>query len=97
MFNELFPTFVSVTACGADTVPSSTVPKFRFAGDKVTLSVGMIPVPESCIVCGLFEELSVIVSMPAREVPAAVGVKVTLMVQFAGAVETATRDKPRDP
>lgn len=40
------------------------------------------PLPESATVCGLFWALSVMVSVPVRP-PAAVGVKVTLIVQLA--------------
>jgi len=46
-----------------------------------------VPVPDRLMVCGLFRALSVIVTAPVR-VPIAVGVKVTVIVQFApGATE----------
>jgi len=40
------------------------------------------PVPESATVCGLFEALSVMLNVPVR-FPPAVGVKITLIAQFA--------------
>ena len=47
MFKELFPEFARVTDCVAEVVPSRIVPKFRLAGDKLTVSVGVDPVPDS--------------------------------------------------
>ncbi len=61
-------------------MPTGWLPKVRFDGD--TLTVGATPVPVNAIVCGLFAALSVIVIVPVRG-PAAVGVKVALMVQLA--------------
>ena len=49
-----------------------------------TVTVGTAPVPVKLTVCGLPLALSVIVRVPVR-VPEAVGVKVTLMLQFAPA------------
>ena len=42
---------------------------------------GAVPAPVSETLCGLFEALSVIVSVPVRK-PLAVGAKVTLTVQL---------------
>jgi hypothetical protein len=60
----------------------------------------LVPVPFSGIVCGLFDALSVSVSVPVRA-PAAVGVNFTLIVQLAPAAtvlpQVPTPAKPKSP
>lgn len=59
--------------------------KERLVLDKVT---GAVPVPVNVAVCGEFGALSPTVRVPVR-VPAAVGVKVTEIVQLALAASVA--------
>jgi len=49
--------------------------------EGVSVTAGAVPVPDRLAVCGLFEALSVTVSVALRA-PVAAGVKVTLMVQL---------------
>jgi hypothetical protein len=58
------------------------LPKFTLVGENPT--VGVVPVPERVALCGLFVALSVTTTVPEL-VPVAVGVNVTLIVQFAPA------------
>ena len=74
------PVLVNVTVCGAVVLPVGSLPKERVPGTSWTTAP--VPRPESVTVCGLPNSLSLIFSVPGR-VPAVVGVKVTLMVQFA--------------
>src|SRR5690242_4652688 len=76
------PEFVRVKVFGAVVVPTVTLPKLRFVADRVT--AGELPVPVRLTLCGLPLALSVTARVAPR-VPAAVGVKVTLIVQFAPA------------
>ena len=62
------------------------MPKAKLVGAK--LAAGAIPVPERATVCGLPVALSVTVIVPGW-LPAAVGVKVTLMEQLAPAATEA--------
>jgi hypothetical protein len=62
------------------------LPKLKLVGAKLVL--GAIPVPERATVCGLPVALSVTVVVPGW-LPAAVGVKVTLMEQLAPAATEA--------
>src|SRR5437870_757072 len=80
------PVFVSVTVIGALVVASSWLPKSRLVGANPT--PGAVPFPLSVMICGLPPALSVSDSVPVRA-PEAVGVKVTLMVQFAPAGKVA--------
>lgn len=73
------PVFVAATVCGRLVVPTVWLAKFRLLVDRD--SPGVTPVPLSPIVRGLPAPLSVIVTEPERA-PAAVGVKVTLIVQL---------------
>jgi hypothetical protein len=59
------------------------LPKLKLVGEKLT--PGATPVPVSGMVCGLPAALSVTVIVPGW-LPAAVGVKVTVIVHFAPAV-----------
>src|SRR5207245_7501265 len=56
--------------------------KLTLTGDRLTVAGVTAPVPDSATDCGLPVALSVIVTAPTR-LPAAVGVKVTLIVQLA--------------
>src|SRR5437016_4994028 len=80
------PVFVSVTVIAVLVVASSWLPKPRLVGANPT--PGAVPFPLSVMICGLPPALSVSDSVPVRA-PEAVGVKVTLMVQFAPAAKVA--------
>src|SRR5207237_491154 len=80
------PVFVSVTVIGVLVVASSWLPKSRLVGANPT--PGAVPFPLSVMICGLPPALSASDSVPVRA-PEAVGVKVTLMVQFAPAAKVA--------
>src|SRR5437588_152731 len=82
------PVFVSVTVIGALVVVSSWLPKSRLVGANPT--PGPVPFPLSATVCGLPAALSPSDSVPVRA-PKAVGVKVTLMVQFPPAAKVVGR------
>jgi len=73
------PVFDTMTGCDALLLPSTCAEKVSVLVD--TAMTGAVPVPVSETLCGLFEALSVIVSVPVRE-PLAVGVNVTLTVQL---------------
>ena len=61
------------------------MPNVKLVVDKLTAgAVPIVPVPLRLTECGLPVALSVIVTTPVR-VPVVVGVKVTLMLQFAPA------------
>jgi hypothetical protein len=77
---------VKVTVLAALVVFLSTRPKLSDAGDKV--APGPFPVPVRATVCGLPEALSATASEAVR-VPAAVGLKDTLMVQLPPAASVA--------
>ena len=62
--------------------PTAWLPKVRLVGER--LAAGAVPVPERLTLCGLPVALSVRVTAAVR-VPAAVGLKVTLIVQLAPA------------
>src|SRR5436853_129804 len=80
------PVFVSVTVIGVLVVASSWLPKSRLVGANPT--PGAVPLPLSGIICGLPPASTASDSVPLRA-PEAVGVKVTLMVQFAPAAKVA--------
>src|SRR5207249_1756977 len=80
------PVFVSVTVIGVLVVASGWLPKPRLVGANPT--PGAVPFPLSVMICGLPPALSASDSVPVRA-PKAVGVKVTLMVQFAPAAKVA--------
>jgi hypothetical protein len=61
------------------------LPKASDDGDRPT---GVTPVPLSCALCGLFEALSLTVSVPVRT-PSAVGVKVAEILQLPPAASVA--------
>jgi hypothetical protein len=60
-------------------------PNVRLEGETVAVVLVLAPVPERLTVCGLPVALSEMVRLPLR-VPVAVGVNITLIVQFAPAV-----------
>jgi hypothetical protein len=74
------PVFWSVELWAALVVPVSCEPKVRLVGVRVT--AGAVPVPVRATLCGLPAASSVTV-MPALRLPAAVGEKVTEIVQLA--------------
>lgn len=74
-----------VNVLAALVVPTVCDGKVKLVGVNVAWAV---PVPVSGTVCGLLFALSVIVIAPVR-VPVAVGVKVTLILQFAPAASVA--------
>ena len=71
-----------MSVCGGLVVESVCAAKLRLVAERVT--TGARPVPLRPTVWGLLLALSVSVSVPVR-FPAAVGVKVTLIVQPAAA------------
>ena len=85
------PVLVRVTVWGAALAVPTTwlAEKVMLAGDRLTPG-GVIPVPVKVTVCGLPAALSLTVSVPLATV-AAVGEKVTLMVQEA----PAANDEPQ--
>src|SRR5439155_18162743 len=77
--------FVRVTALAGLVVPTFWLLKVSVVGERLGKPA---PVPDRLAVCGLLVALSVTVKAPLR-VPVAVGVKVTLIVQFAPAATEA--------
>src|SRR5947209_4482837 len=80
------PVFVSVTVIGVLVVASSWLPKSRLVGANPT--PGAVPFPLRENICGLPPASSASDSVPVRA-PEAVGVKVTMMVQFPPAAKVA--------
>ena len=76
------PVLVRVTVCDALVLPTVCGPNNRKAGET---AAGLRPIPRSGICRGLSGAPSAIVSAPIRG-PAAVGVKVTAIVQLAPVV-----------
>ena len=75
------PVLVSVTVCAALVVPTVWLANVRLVEDKLTTGIATaVPVSETA--CGLEAALSVSVIAPVS-VPAAVGLKVTEIVQLA--------------
>ena len=85
IFRVAVPLFASVSDCAPRVVLSTWLVKVKLVGVKVTAGAGFVPVPVRLTECGLPAALSVIVIAPVR-VPADAGVKVTLIEQFAFAV-----------
>src|SRR6266852_6532832 len=82
MLNEAVPLLLRVTACAPLLVPTSWLAKVRLVGERLTAgALEAVPVPVRLTICGLSLALSLMVMLPVR-VPAAVGVKVTLMLQL---------------
>jgi hypothetical protein len=81
MVRVAVPVFDSVTVCAALVVPTVWLAKVSEVGERLAVVVDSVPVPVRPTVCGLPEALSLTLKLPVR-VPDAVGVNVTLMVQF---------------
>jgi hypothetical protein len=75
------PVFLMVTACAAVVDPTSVEAKARLVGETVTVC-GEVPVPESEMVCGEPEALSVIERLAVSALAAA-GLNSTETVQLA--------------
>jgi len=82
------PVFVTVTDCGALVVLSVCEANVKLAGARVTVGVVDAPVPASATDCGLPAALSAKLTAAVRA-PDAVGLNVTLIVQFALAASDA--------
>ena len=80
MVRGAVPVFVKTTICGWLVIESGTVPKESEAELKDT--VGVPPVPEREITCGVDGALSLTL-MLAERAPAKVGVNLGVMVQVA--------------
>ena len=78
---EAVPALARVTDCGELVELTLVAAKVRLEGVTDAFAVLLVPVPDNATVCGLFPAESVKVSVAVR-VPAAVGVNVTLTVQF---------------
>src|SRR5258708_19868731 len=84
-FSEALPVLESVTDCAALVVPTVWPAKASEEAERLTTGAeAAAPVPVRLTDCGLPEALSVMLRVPVR-LPDAVGVNVTLMVQFAPA------------
>jgi hypothetical protein len=89
MASTMVPVLVSVTTCGALVVPGFCgVVKVRLLGETTAASV--IPAPLRLTVCGALVVEMVTDNVPVRA-PAAVGVKVTLITQFAPTAKEAVQ------
>src|ERR1035437_10307219 len=82
MVKATLPELVRVIIWAELVVPTDWLPKERLEGE--TLTVEVVQAPETLTVWGLPVALSAM-AMAAMRVPAAVGLKVTLMVQLAPA------------
>jgi hypothetical protein len=78
--NVVPPVLVSVTVFALLTVPTNWLENVRLVADKLTAGA-VTPVPVRPMLCGLPDALSAIATVPVR-VPLAVGLNVTLIVQF---------------
>src|SRR5271155_4279294 len=82
-FSVALPLLVSVTLCAELAVPTVCDEKVRLVGARVTAGAGAATaVPDKGMVCGLPLALSAIETEAVRA-PLAVGLKVTLIAQFA--------------
>src|SRR5713226_6167408 len=89
MLSAALPVLVSVTVCAALAVFNCWLAKVRLGAERLTTGAeAAAPVPVRLMLCGLPVALSAIVRAPVR-VPVAVGVKVTMIVQFALAAREA--------
>jgi hypothetical protein len=86
MFNVAVPVLVRLTICTALVVPTIWLPKPMLLPPKVTM--GATPVPLSATICGLPGSVSLTVTEPLSG-PVAVGLKVTLMLQFVAGAKVA--------
>jgi len=86
MANGAVPLLVSVVVCAALALPTTRELKVRLAGVRVIPET--VPVPLARMPCGLFAASSTTETMPVR-LPAAVGAKVTEIVQVASGASVA--------
>jgi hypothetical protein len=84
MLKAALPELARVTVCAPLIVPTVWIEKVKPAGARLTAGPASAPVPLKLTVWGLPGALSEMLKVPPR-VPAAVGVKVTLIVQLAPA------------
>jgi hypothetical protein len=88
MFSPMFTLDDTVTGIvGLGCVPTGTAPKLMFMVERLTVTVA--PVPESMTVCGLFDALSVTVSVAVFVPSGAAGLNVTVMVHVRPAASVA--------
>lgn len=85
------PLLDNVTSCAGEVEPMSRVGNVRVDGDRLTLGARTIPVPDAATACGLPEALLATETAPVRT-PAAVGLKVTAMVQDPPAATEAPQE-----
>ena len=74
--------FVNVLVSGALVCPTSSLPKLRLSGLRVTPELAETPVPLKTIICGLSEALSPRTTLAPRVLVAA-GLNETVIVQEA--------------
>lgn len=74
-------------------VPTSTLPKFKEAGERY--GSGIVPVPVSVAICGLLLALSVTVTEPLDK-PGLVGAKVTAILHVVLAFRDAGQLSPSE-
>jgi len=72
---------VTVMVCVGADVPTAVLGKVSEVGDRLTAGVGVVALPDRPTVCGEPVALSAMLT-EAVSVPAAAGVKVTVMVQL---------------
>ena len=88
MVRAALPLLVSVTVRTSLVVLTCWCPKLKLVGLRLTAGAdAVVPEPLKATDCGLPDALSVIVTLALR-LPAAVGVKVTLMKQEAPAASS---------
>src|SRR5208282_1739136 len=88
MFSPMFTLDDTVTCIvGLGCVPTGTAPKLMLVVDRVAVTVA--PCPESITVCGLFEALSVTVTIAVFVPSGAAGLKVTVIVHVMPAASVA--------
>jgi hypothetical protein len=78
------PELLRVIVCAALVVPTAWLAKVRVAGERLAAAPVAAPVPERLTLCGLPAALSVKATAAERD-PLAVGLNVTLILQFAPA------------
>src|SRR5258708_35879832 len=81
-FAAALPVLVTVTGEAPLVVPTTWLVKLTLLVDKVMIGDGIGPVPDMLTVCGLPPEASSVTFKVAVRGPAAVGEKVTLIVQL---------------
>jgi hypothetical protein len=84
IISAVLAVLLRLIACAPLLVPTNWFPNGRGLGERVTVDAS--PVPVKATACGLPLALSFMVSVPLL-VPVAVGVNVTLIVQFVSAAK----------